>query len=185
MDARPLYPEGFHPAVPTLNKTATEPAKVLRRCNVEGVIYYVTDFGISTSFDNPDEPRLVHGVDCQDKEVPELSQWTPYDPFPVDIFTLGNVFKNELLAAYANLSFFEPLVFAMTTRKPEERPTIAKATEMFQQLVRTRKPYQLRWRLQFAQSSRVTRLKTSLNSIIREWNYYWSSRKTKHKTPKR
>lgn len=98
LDGSPLYPEGFHPAVPSLNMTATDRVKALHRCDVEAVVYYVTDFGLSKRFTDPNEPRLVHGNDCQDKEVPELSQWTEYDPFPVDIFTLGNVFKKELLA---------------------------------------------------------------------------------------
>lgn len=97
LDGSQLYPGGFHPTVPSLTRTATGVAKSLRRCDVEGVVYYVTDFGISTRFTDPKQPRLVRGNDCQDKEVPELSQWTEYDPFPVDIFTLGNVFKKQLL----------------------------------------------------------------------------------------
>lgn len=92
--------------------TATGGAKALRRCDVEGVLYYVTDFGISTRFTDPNEPRLVRGIDCQDKEVPELSQWTEYDPFPVDIFTLGNVFKKKLLGV-SSLDLVRALINVM------------------------------------------------------------------------
>ena len=34
----------------------------------------------------------------QDQNVPELSADTPYDPFKVDVFTVGNLFQTELLS---------------------------------------------------------------------------------------
>lgn len=60
----------------------------------------------------------------------------------------------------------------MTRRKPQERPTAQEATKMFEDIVRTRKSYQLRWRLQFAMDSRWDRWQTTLSSIGREVSYH-------------
>ena len=68
-------------------------AKPLRRSDVKGVRYYIIDFGISSYFKDPVAPRLVTGPDGLDNEVPELHREAPYDPFPVDIFILGNMYK--------------------------------------------------------------------------------------------
>jgi len=42
-------------------------------------------------------PFMVLGKDALDREIPELSLNFPYDPFLVDIFTLGNTYKKDLL----------------------------------------------------------------------------------------
>lgn len=55
--------------------------------------YCFTDFGISTLFDKSDAVRLVLGEFCRDKTVPEINIFVPYDPFKVDIYILGNVYK--------------------------------------------------------------------------------------------
>ncbi|OCB89313.1 hypothetical protein A7U60_g3513 [Sanghuangporus baumii] len=53
-----------------------------------------------------DPRRLVAGNRAQDREVPELSSIVPYDPFAVDIFTLGNVFKRNFLNVFLVTSLF-------------------------------------------------------------------------------
>lgn len=99
MDAAQLFPQGFHPQRPSLAADGSDFAPVRRRYQVPFPKYYIIDFGISTWFKEGHEgPRLVTGIDCQDKTVPELSDPVPYDPFKVDIYTLGNLFKLELLA---------------------------------------------------------------------------------------
>ena len=97
LDGAPLYPEGFHPTMQGLNSTLLRRAKSLQRSEVQSVKYYITDFGLSTHFDNVDGPRMVTGAIAADAEVPELSSTIPYDPFPVDVFTLGNVYKKEFV----------------------------------------------------------------------------------------
>ena len=97
MDGTPLFPDGFHPAAQDLKPSALGPAKYRQRCNVTGIKYYVVDFGQSSQFGDSTQPRLVRGTMIQDHDPPELSNETPYDPFPVDVFTLGNLYKKELL----------------------------------------------------------------------------------------
>lgn len=74
----------------------------------------------------------------------------------------------------------------MTKHKPEERPAASEAVKIFEDIVRNRKPYQLRWRLQFATNSRMDRWRTTLSSIAGEVSY--QLRKVFHMfgcTPKR
>lgn len=95
-DAEKVYPKGYHPAIEVLTMDVQTFAPHISRTAAGGVKYFVTDFGISTKFEEGEE-RLVLGTYCQDETVPELSDDIPYDPFPVDIYTLGNVFKRDLL----------------------------------------------------------------------------------------
>ena len=54
------------------------------------VKYYFADYGISSYFPPTSQTRLVVGTKGRDQDVPELSNEVPYDPFKVDIFTIGN-----------------------------------------------------------------------------------------------
>lgn len=96
MDGDCLYPGGFHPSHQFLDPTATESSKPIFRRDAPELKYYIIDFGISSAF-NDSQPRSVVGSDGLDQEVPELAKWDSYDPFPVDIFTLGNVYKKEFI----------------------------------------------------------------------------------------
>lgn len=94
MDGEPLYRKGFHPSMPTLDARGKW-ANPRRRRDVGSVTYYFTDFGISTRFDGSEPTQLVTGKDGQDQDVPELHCPEPYNPFPVDVFILGNLFRTE------------------------------------------------------------------------------------------
>ena len=97
MDPTALYPKGFHPESPlVLANDLTTYAPVLPRASVP-VTYYYVDFGISTLFAPEDTNRLVTGRAGLDKGVPELSDVVAYDPFKVDVFILGNLFRQSFL----------------------------------------------------------------------------------------
>ncbi len=97
MDGDSLYPKGFHPWRQDMDASGARPAKHLRRSDVGQVKYYFIDFGHSTQFSDSSESHLVLGIDGQDPGVPELSETVPYDPFPVDIRILGDLFEHSLL----------------------------------------------------------------------------------------
>lgn len=92
MDATSLYPKGFHPVRQSADLSGLHPAERLSREN-RYVRYYFVDFGISTKFERG-QPRRVFGQDGLDQDVPELSLTTPYDPFKVDVFIIGNLMKS-------------------------------------------------------------------------------------------
>lgn len=105
LDGTPMYPEGFHPTLQDLREEGFHSATYISRSSTTGVRYFITDFGLSTQFKDG-ETRSVTGIDCQDKEVPELSEDEPYDPFAVDVFTLGNLYRKELIQVCILRSLF-------------------------------------------------------------------------------
>lgn len=97
MDATAMFPRGFHPLRShNTYEDILAGSNYLSRSNVP-VTYYYIDFGLSTMFSPDDTERLVTGTYGLDRDVPELSDDIPYDPFKVDIFTLGNVFRQYLV----------------------------------------------------------------------------------------
>ena len=98
MDADSMYPKGYHPVqqrrLPLPHWTSMA-SPYSRASAPRPVRYYFADFGLSTHFP-PGAPRLVTGELGAEREVPELSDTIPYDPFKLDIYVLGNVFKTRI-----------------------------------------------------------------------------------------
>jgi serine/threonine protein kinase len=97
VDATHMYPLGFHPVHDLFLDDLTSPAPMIARLEV-GVRYYFVDYGISSYFPAGSQRELVLGVAGRDQDVPELSNDAAYDPFKVDIFTVGNVLRGEIQA---------------------------------------------------------------------------------------
>ena len=97
MDATRMYPLGFHPVLDIFLDDMTTFAPVIPRLEV-GAKYYFLDYGISSYFPAGSQRELVLGIAGRDQDVPELSKVVPYDPFKVDIFTIGNVLRGEFQA---------------------------------------------------------------------------------------
>ncbi|KAN0131191.1 Protein kinase-like domain containing protein [Lactarius tabidus] len=132
MDASRMFPRGFHPVRDSfLPHDISTPAPVIPRMDV-GVKYYFVDYGISSYFPEGTERQLVLGLEGRDRDVPELSAEVPYDPFKVDIFTIGNVLHREIVAKYTNLSFFTPLIESMMQSDPNRRPSAEHALQQWQ-----------------------------------------------------
>ncbi|KAJ3559866.1 hypothetical protein NM688_g79 [Phlebia brevispora] len=129
MDARPLYPQDHHPVQIDYSPDGQSEALHLRRLD-HPVRYYFVDFGMSSQF-VPGQPHLVLGEKCADHEPPELSAKVPYDPFKVDIFTLGNVYQKEIMNVYAGFDLLQPLIRAMRSPNASLRPDAQQAIEMF------------------------------------------------------
>lgn len=102
-DAQKMYPKGFHATLTDSIPNVSAPAPFITRSAAGGVRYYFTDFGISSHFADGKRTRVT-GNDCQDKTVPELSDIYPYDPFPVDIYTLGNLYKMQIIEVRMHFS---------------------------------------------------------------------------------
>ena len=101
-----MYPEGFHPAQTAYKRDYSGIANHFPRSAV-GVKYYFADFGISVHVPDADRPRLVTGDSGRDQDPPELSLTVPYDPFKLDIFIVGNMFKQE----FCDVIFRIPSIF--------------------------------------------------------------------------
>lgn len=97
MDAPSIFPNGFHPANIALDRGGVRGIKTIPRYKASGPIrYYFIDFDISKLYE-ADEEHLYIGDDGADRDVPEMSDIEAYDPFPGDVFILGNVFKKHFI----------------------------------------------------------------------------------------
>lgn len=98
MDGSLLYPEKFHPSWQDRSvKDITHFAPYKSRHDAGPVKYYVIDFGLSWYYSDPSKPRLANAILAQDHDLPEFEDVKPYDPYPADVFTLGNVYKRSIL----------------------------------------------------------------------------------------
>ena len=105
MDATRMYPRGFHPVKDTfLPHDISTPAPICPRLDV-GVKYHFVDYGISSYFPEGTEAHLIVGLAGRDRDVPELSDEVPYDPFKVDIFSMGNVLGREFVGVRSGSLF--------------------------------------------------------------------------------
>jgi len=83
-------PERIPPSAETRDSGGTFEVKIIPRHKIWNPIrYYFIDFGISRIY-RPDEPDKVVSDDGPDRDVPEMSDISVYDPFPADVFIMGN-----------------------------------------------------------------------------------------------
>ena len=97
MDASGMYPRGFHPRLQNRNPEFTGPAKHLTRTQ-HPPKYYFVDFGIARRYDPANGPPLELPIEGGDKSVPEFQASNgPCDPFPTNVYYLGNFIRREFL----------------------------------------------------------------------------------------
>jgi len=144
MDASAMYPMGFHPVNDMYLPDAQTSATPLPRSTIP-VKYYFVDFGISSLITSDVHTKLVLGDAGQDREVPELSNIVPYDPFKVDIFLVANVLRRSLHDKYSNLNFLSPLISTMTDDDPAARPDAEEALRRWGDIRVGLGTFQRRW----------------------------------------
>lgn len=100
MDAADMYPWGFHPISYDMNREYTGLAKHYTRTQRPPTYYWI-DFGQAVRFDERDENPRVPCVHANDRSAPEFQgeghEERDYDPFPIDIYYLGNMVRMYFL----------------------------------------------------------------------------------------
>ena len=98
MDPRDMYPNMYHPCAPDTARDWNGPAKFYSRTRRPSKYFWI-DFGLSCRYDenavSPQEIPIIGG----DRTVPEFQgdEDTPRDPFLTDIYTLGNIVREDFL----------------------------------------------------------------------------------------
>ncbi|KAI1795575.1 hypothetical protein LXA43DRAFT_727287 [Ganoderma leucocontextum] len=146
-DPRPMYPQMFHPRKPnrTLDYRLSPKHSTRTACPVR---YYFIDFGLSRRYNLEDGLPREHPIRGGDKSVPEFKNWNGelLDPFPTDIYYLGNLIKRTVLENYRGMDFLDPLVKDMVQPDPLKRPTIDEVVRRFDELLKHRWSWTLRSR---------------------------------------
>lgn len=114
MDGQPLFPQAHHPVRLDYLDDGARDAPYLHRQD-RPVRYYFIDFGLSTRFEQGMSP-LVVGTKGRDKDPPELDEDIPYNPFLLDIFILGNVYRREFLEVCLGLTFLRGYAYLVAYR---------------------------------------------------------------------
>ncbi|KAJ7162149.1 kinase-like domain-containing protein [Mycena filopes] len=142
MDASNMYPEGFHFQHPERAADFSGYAKHYTRTQ-RPPRYYLIDFGLSRVYrSKTDPPPLEPVIYGGDRSAPEFINNDECNPFPTDVYYLGNMIRTDFLdglfpenpdlnSKMLGFEFIRPLVNAMTAEDPTERPTIDEVAERF------------------------------------------------------
>lgn len=97
MDPRPLYPQMFHPVDGLRDMDLGKMARNYSR-TARPTKYYFIDFGLSRRYTQDDAPFLEDIIRGGDKSAPEFQGGLERcDPFPTDIYCLGNMIRENFL----------------------------------------------------------------------------------------
>ncbi|RDB20142.1 hypothetical protein Hypma_012977 [Hypsizygus marmoreus] len=145
MDARPILPGGWHFVADMYAPNGHDELTPLTRSD-HPVRYFVIDYDCSLRL-RPGQPHLVTEFGGRDGDPPEYTSRNPYDPFKIDVFTLGNVFYKDFYQKYEGLEFLASLIDFMKTRDFRQRPTAQVALQYWYN-IRTHLDVAIaRWRL--------------------------------------
>lgn len=155
MDAAPLYKTPFHPAEIRMRRDWKGSVYPSFTRTQRPVKYYVIDFGLSIKYDSLNEPPAELPIRGGDKTVPEFlgdGFDNPYNPFPTDVYCLGNWIREDFLEGVdfsrrLGLEFLRPLVDEMTRIEPDERPTMDQVLAKYESLINSLSSWKLRSRV--------------------------------------
>jgi hypothetical protein len=89
MDESRVVPKGSHFNKPQSHDGVNYNLRWRHRCSVAPVCYFYIDFGLSTWHPNGPENATILRLGGQIKDIPEISDTIPYNPFKVDVCQLG------------------------------------------------------------------------------------------------
>ncbi|KAJ7084072.1 kinase-like domain-containing protein [Mycena belliarum] len=140
-----VYPDGdFHPSAPWMDAAHEHLSRPITRTEC-WPRYHIIDFGLSRQYDPRHGPPLEHVIMGGDKTPPEHFISLGCNPFPTDIYYLGNLVRGlarptwrpggiSYAPPHPPLSFLLPLIDQMMHKDPRMRPTIGDVVEQFAEL---------------------------------------------------
>ncbi|KIK41252.1 hypothetical protein CY34DRAFT_806284 [Suillus luteus UH-Slu-Lm8-n1] len=148
MDAKDLYVEPYHPVKPHMKRDFSGLASHYTRTQ-RPPKYYIIDFGLSRRYDASEENPREYPIFGGDKTVPEFQNDSnvPLNPFPTDVYYLGNVIREQFLNTKTGFEFLKSLVDDMVQNDPSKRPTMEQAVEQFDTIRQSLSTWKLRSRV--------------------------------------
>jgi hypothetical protein len=150
-----MFPRSWHPTEELMNRKYTGKAKYYTRTQ-RPPKYYLIDFGISRRYDAKDLPVLEPQIHGADRTVPEFQDsFARCDPFPTDIYYLGNVFRMDFVQVsndvYSIIAI--TLFFLWDRRKGDSNLWLLSSTEWFRMIL----PNVQRWTKSRTPSTELSR----------------------------
>jgi len=144
-----MYPDGWHPCdSDQMRDNPRVRAKYFSRTE-RPPKYFFIDFGLSRRYDPKDKAPLELPIRGGDKSVPEFQHnvHLPCNPFPTDIYYVGNLIREGVLKEYKGFEFILPLVSDMVQEDPAKRPTIDQVVSRFADMQKKLGTFKLRARV--------------------------------------
>ncbi|GBE80573.1 hypothetical protein SCP_0302880 [Sparassis crispa] len=176
MDPKPLYPNMFHPLIHFATRDYIGTAKHYTRTGCP-TKYYLIDFGLSRRFHPDGGPPREYPIFGGDKTVPEFHKSDePCDPFPTDIYYLGNLVREDFLQPFHGVDFMLSLASDMVQDEPESRPTIHQVVSCFEDIHNSLGYLQLRSRLVGVNEPLIVRIFFGIRHFFRTVGYVLTCR---------
>jgi hypothetical protein len=132
-----MFPRSWHPSDELMNRQFTGKATYYTRTQ-RPPKYYLIDFGISRRYDDKDLPVLEPQIHGADRTVPEFQDsFAPCDPFPTDIYYLGNVFRMDFtrVSNVSSIIVITLMFFLHDRRKGDSNFWILWSTKWFRMIL--------------------------------------------------
>lgn len=148
MDAKDMHAEPYHPVLTYMKRDFSGYVSHYTRTQ-RPPKYYFIDFGLSRRYDASEENPLEYPIFGGDKSVPEFrnNEDVPMNPFPTDVYYLGNVVREQFLNTKKGFEFLKPLVDDMVQDDPHKRPTMEVVVERFESIRQQLSTWKLRSRV--------------------------------------
>jgi hypothetical protein len=147
LDPTNMYPESFHPVDMRRSKDFRHKVKGYSR-TWRPTRYLLIDFGLSRLYDPTQGPPLDQPLQGGDKSVPEHRDGkTPCNPFPTDVYYLGNLVRREYIQKCNGFEFIEPLIADMIQEDPGKRPNMDEVVSRFSEIRNRLSTWKLRSRI--------------------------------------
>ncbi|KAG5351585.1 hypothetical protein C0989_005741 [Termitomyces sp. Mn162] len=150
-DSQHLFDAPPHPFLTFMKRDFTGRPSIVASRTIKPVKYYLIDFDLSKEYP-PGAPRLEEPPWGGDKTVPEhlLPDAPPCDPFPVDVYCLGNCIRQHFLdgciyaKAKRGFDFMRELIDDMTNSDPKKRPQMSEANSRLKIIIEGLSDWKLR-----------------------------------------
>ncbi|KAH9899125.1 kinase-like domain-containing protein [Epithele typhae] len=116
--------------------------------------YCYIDFGISL--------RTVPKFQDSDK---------PHDPFPTDVYYLGELFRQHFILKSHGFEILESLVADMIQTDPSRRPTMEEVAQHFSKILADMSPWKLRSRIVHREEFAITGFFRAIGHVFRTMRY--------------
>ncbi|KZT10865.1 uncharacterized protein LAESUDRAFT_721252 [Laetiporus sulphureus 93-53] len=158
MDPHPLFPDMYHPRVIDWSRDLDHPARHYSR-TARPTRYYFIDFGLSRKYRPDDGPPREPPIHGGDKSVPEFKESNePCDPFPTDVYYIGNMIREDFLQRSHGVEVMQALVDEMVQDDPVKRPNMDEVVARFDAIRTSLSSSKLRSRLVYRDESKVKRV---------------------------